>query len=647
MIEDAVGDAPMMMVHVPSSVGLYEQEWVEPLGRVPLEEPFSPEDLLALDRLAEERFPSAETVLANGQKFQRLIAEIHQEMRDKDEAERTRWIRVQYALLAVFQYAETRRLATLVRDPLMDPALSGTYSTRRFAFPDLNEAAAGDGRSHQRLLTLLYFRLAESGYRRKDEQCWQMIRNARGQGVHAWEPVMSISEFVARECSYDVNQTAWNLSTTDKGNHSYVVESLNRQAVGCFPVLVPDRHVFAFENGVYDAGAQRFMAFEDNAIAPSVVACNFFPGVHFDPAWLVCAEPLHDIPTPNIDLIFNSQDIEDEVRLAIYMMAGRCLYEVGELDRWELMLFLLGPAGTGKSSFIDHVVRRFYHPDDVGALGNNIEERFGLDPLADKLLVIATEIKGDFRLDPACWQQMVSGETMSVARKNLRAQTRRWRVPLCVAGNELPAWTDKGGSVVRRMLLVAFSKQIRVKDATLTRRLHAEVPAFLVKANRIYRACVANYEGLQEAARVARQPATDFRSMLPKYFDDTSLRLRCDTNPVDAFIHDSSYVVLHEEAYAQEADVRKAFRTWCEESGRRPMAWNRSLWEVSFDSEGVKLCVNEARTWPPGPAGVVITTNWFTGLSTCPDLFTEERIAERRAEAGAAAADPLAGLGRV
>jgi hypothetical protein len=51
---------------------------------------------------------------------------------------------------------------------------------------------------------------------------------------------------------------------------------------------------------------------------------------------------------------------------------------------------------------------------DVGTLSNNIERKFGLSALADKLLFIGPEIKADIQLEQAEFQSIVSGETVQV-----------------------------------------------------------------------------------------------------------------------------------------------------------------------------------------------------------------------------------------
>lgn len=80
----------------------------------------------------------------------------------------------------------------------------------------------------------------------------------------------------------------------------------------------------------------------------------------------------------------------------------------------QVVFFLKGAASSGKSTILTRVCRGLYEPADVGTLSNNIERKFGLSALADKLLFIGPEIKSDIALEQAEFQSIVSGESVQV-----------------------------------------------------------------------------------------------------------------------------------------------------------------------------------------------------------------------------------------
>ena len=113
-------------------------------------------------------------------------------------------------------------------------------------------------------------------------------------------------------------------------------------------------------------------------------------------------------------LLARPQEMGREVSRWMYVMIGRLIYEVGELDGWQVLPFLKGAASSGKSTILTRVCRNLYDQADVGTLSNNIERKFGLSALADKLLFIGPEIKADIQLEQAEFQSIVSGETVQV-----------------------------------------------------------------------------------------------------------------------------------------------------------------------------------------------------------------------------------------
>ena len=49
-----------------------------------------------------------------------------------------------------------------------------------------------------------------------------------------------------------------------------------------------------------------------------------------------------DIPTPTLSKIFNDQEIPEAAQRTCFGMIGRMLYDVGEMDNWQVILWILG-----------------------------------------------------------------------------------------------------------------------------------------------------------------------------------------------------------------------------------------------------------------------------------------------------------------
>lgn len=118
----------------------------------------------------------------------------------------------------------------------------------------------------------------------------------------------------------------------------------------------------------------------------------------FNPDWVTMPDYI-DIPTPAFDKICHSQHLSPTMVRWFFTMIGRSMYDIKELDDWQVMLFIKGIAGTGKSNIMNYVLQQFYEKTHVGIISNNIEEKFGLGTLVNNFVVLMDDIRENFRLD--------------------------------------------------------------------------------------------------------------------------------------------------------------------------------------------------------------------------------------------------------
>ena len=139
-------------------------------------------------------------------------------------------------------------------------------------------------------------------------------------------------------------------------------------------------------------------------------------------------------------------------------------------------------------------------------------------------LIIAPELKQDCTLDQAEFQQMCSGEDVSIARKNESALSIKWDSPIFMAGNQLPRWNDNSGSVSRRMAILRFLHTIQDGDTKLGDKLKAEIVYILVKSNKAYLEAVDTFG------------SDDIWKHLHPYFKDNRKKIAIQTNALMHFI---------------------------------------------------------------------------------------------------------------
>jgi hypothetical protein len=128
---------------------------------------------------------------------------------------------------------------------------------------------------YQNLIIYLEQQLTTLGYRRYRGQCYEEIVTVEGYRTRAWRPVCEVKEFIYRSIDKNVNFSQWDNLTTAKGN----AEAAERYLLTCqdseFRDLKPDRHVFSFKNGIYNALANAFHLYTDKDIPADLTACNY------------------------------------------------------------------------------------------------------------------------------------------------------------------------------------------------------------------------------------------------------------------------------------------------------------------------------------------------------------------------------------
>lgn len=476
------------------------------------------------------------------------------------------------------------RVYERINHPTLVP-IKGDFDGSIFRVKTLDDDSNEDDERtpYQRLLLYLLNELKRQGMKRYKGQCCKQI-TCGPYLTRAWKPVMEIDSFVytftQKEDKYDM----WKNLTKSPGN---VKESINH-LTNCmdvqFPEINKDRHVWSFNNGLF-VGKEwdgthkkyktRFYPYESpefETLDPTIVACKFFDQ-RFDHY-----ENVHwtKIPTPHFQTVLEYQKFPEDVCNWVYAFGGRLCFDVNELDAWQCIPFLKGIARSGKSTLITKVFKRFYDPEDVRTLSNNIEKKFGLWSIHDGLMFISPEVKGDLSLEQAEFQSMVSGEDVSIARKNQKALSKQWNVPGILAGNEVPNWRDNSGSVQRRVVTMNFSRQVAEADPHLDEKLEQEIPAILCK-------CVKAY--VEFAARYSDQ---DIWNVLPKYFKDVQKQIGVVTNTLLHFL-ESEKVEYGSGKFVPQKLFVHMFNQHCQENNLARSKFNPDVYAGPFSSKELEV----------------------------------------------------------
>jgi hypothetical protein len=239
--------------------------------------------------------------------------------------------------------------------------------------------------------------------------------------------------------------------------------------------------IVSFANGVLRLSDGAFMPYAGNDAPVDAVARHHIDG-HYDPA---------DMATPLFDRVLLAQ-LEPEVADLLLALLGRLLFRIGAADRWQVMPYLVGIGGTGKSLILQ-VADAMFRRGAVGNLGARREEIFGMANLVDKEAVFGRDMPAKLSgaLAQELMQAMVAGEAMEVPRKGQVALNVVWTAPIIMASNHMPDYVNTGNNVGRRIVPFRFDKVVAVQDdGLLARILETELPAVVCRATRAYRAAV-------------------------------------------------------------------------------------------------------------------------------------------------------------
>jgi len=471
-----------------------------------------------------------------------------------------------------------------------------------------------DHSKYQRLLIYMLGLFQQNNLRKRGDGVYEEITNAAGYKTRAWRRRCSISEYIYEVTPFSGDQAHWNDATTGQ-NVENAAKYFEKASDAQFQQLNRQRRVFSLRNGVLVISesntnakyVDRFFRYEDGV--PSDLVAASYIDQDFNATMSVGYDYVHDattdryhlengeivdvkngdarpppswydaIKTPVMDKLWSTQKVSKDVQKVFWYMWGRMMWELG-FDNWEKCMFFEGLAGTGKSTLIRHMIS-IYEPEDLGALSNRTEEKFGIYPLYGKFIWYCLEVKKDFGLGQAEFQSMLSAENMSMAIKFKTAETIIWNVPGVLAGNEVPAWSDNSGSIGRRILLMSFEEVVEDGDTCLAQKLKAEIGQHIRKAGVAYL--------LTRTLLGTRK----LDAILPPYFKKTSEELQAKTHDLVAFLINSGVVKVGnaDTTYMPKKLFINKLKQFYIDTSSKPHKWDKDFYGSVFSRYRIKSVV--------------------------------------------------------
>jgi P4 family phage/plasmid primase-like protien len=268
---------------------------------------------------------------------------------------------------------------------------------------------------------------------------------------------------------------------------------------------------------------------------------------------------------------------DPELRATLQEFVGYCLIPTTHL---EMALFLAGPGGTGKSTFIK-TLRQLVGVGNTSSVAlDDLADKFRVGEIRDRLLNVATEVNPHKALHDARFKAFVSGDPVMGERKFEQASTFEPFARFVISANALPRVKDLSDAVFRRLLVVKFEQKFVAdpnpeadppelpRDPNLEAKIRCELGGILNWA-------LEGLSRLREREDFAR-PAK-----MMEYIEE----YRQEQNNVLRFVSDACHMGPGYEVGCTEAYRR--YGAWCKEQGEKAVP-NNTFGVVVRTVPGVK-----------------------------------------------------------
>ena len=476
---------------------------------------------------------------------------------------------------------------------------------------------------YQCLLLYLLDLFSEEGFTKAGGNLYKPIYKY-GNNTHAWEKVCSIKEFIYQKTDHKINFEQWKNATASGGSNVSNAEKYFGEFIGPeLPSLVKDRHLFSFKNGNYITKYNisppgETPVYKDVFVpygTPHEYINNFsisskyhdqtfveFDNLDTDENWFDTIMS----KCPTFKNLLDYQEFTVEIQQWLCTFMGRMCFELGDLDNWQVLFYLLGQAGAGKSTILMKILHKFFDDEDVGVIANNIDPKYGIKPHANKKVVLAPEISENFKMEQTDWQLIVEGGRNTYSEKYKNDETIDWKLPMAMGGNKIMRYKNNSESVSRRTAIFNFWKKVINTDTEIDKKLQKELPC-------IMKLCVTSYY-----KAIEKYGKKGIWNILPKYFHENKEEMEQATNTLQNFLR-SGKVIFGSKLYVPMKVFQQAFNDHCRDNNLPREQFTKDFYGAIFTNNGIKITQQGTREYPQNSGILLKRTTFFNGIDIPTD----------------------------
>ena len=223
--------------------------------------------------------------------------------------------------------------------------------------------------------------------------------------------------------------------------------------------------------------------------------------------------------------------------------------------RQQKFLIIQGEGGSGKSTLIK-LIDRMIGAENISNISlNQLTQRFFAYGLMGKLLNSCADLEIDALSDVSTLKKVLGEDTLLAEPKGKDPFSFKSYAKLIFSTNQLPiVKEEKTNGFYRRLLILTMDRVPETRDPKFFDVLAAEIDDFI-------RLSVQALERMYQNGSLMESASSK----------DAVNRLRCDSDTVEAFLHNDEIVTINQFCSYKKTKVFDAYEKYCMDLGRQPL----------------------------------------------------------------------------